>query len=298
MIKIDENTLSNIVRESIYKLLKEESGVATVVTNESNRIIEQIGNLIPNSEKEKYDGFIIRHNEFQIVLFGDYEVNVSFYFYNFRDEHYYEEFISDNTNIFFGRSSFSRTFIQLVFFAIHGEIDEKAFNDQCQHEVSHIYRAYMKKGELITNKRRSLYDKSLQLMRSNENGGFDNLIGTILYASFEEEQNAFINGMYNLLMSTCETSIDADTVWKQSDAYILFSKLKYFEQVLNSAELDDEDLNNLDNSLKKLGNSNNIPWIKNKLSNVIQSYGNKLIRGYNKSVNDLKKLESKRGYLN
>lgn len=296
MININEERISRIVEESINNLIKEEQGIANIVTSESNKIINQIKELIYNSEKISYEGFTIRSNKFNIIIFNDYEISVSFEFYNFLNEYYYEQFISNNSNFFLGKSSFNMMHLELCFFGIHGEIDEKALNDQCQHEVSHLFGSYMKGGDLLSNKRRKLYSNACNLMNSKGNGGFDNLVGTIIYASFEEEQNAFINGMYNLLVSTCDTTSDVKKIWKQSDAFVLFKKLKYFSEVLDSNELDNEDITNLNNSLKKIGN-NDIIWLKNKLSLVIKTFGNKLIRGYNKAFNDVKETEIKKGYM-
>lgn len=296
MLNINEEKISKIVEEAIRNLIKEEQGISDIVIKESNKIINEIRRLIYNSEKKSYEGFSIRSNRFNITIFEDYEININFDFYNFSDEYYYEQFISNNSNIFIGKSSFNMMHLELCFFGIHGEIDEKTLNDQCQHEVSHLFMSYMKKGDLLSAKRKKLYSTASDLMNSKGNGGFDNLVGTIVYASFEEEQNAFVNGMYNLLVSTCQTTMDVNKIWRQSDAFVLFKKLKYFYEVLNSDELDEEDINNLNNSLSKLRNKDSI-WLKNKLSLVIKTYGNKLIKGYNKALNDIRDMETKKGYM-
>ena len=42
MININEERISRIVEESINNLIKEEQGIANIVTSESNKIINQI----------------------------------------------------------------------------------------------------------------------------------------------------------------------------------------------------------------------------------------------------------------
>lgn len=288
MVKINEENLSRIVSNAIHQLIEEEGGISKIVTKYADYLSNRIKSLIKDSEKIKMDGYVIRKNGFEALLFEDFSCEVRFTFYNFSNIDYYERFLYDNSNIFIGRSSYNERFIEINFFAINGEIDEKTLYDQCQHEVSHIYKAKMKGGNLFSDKRREFYRKAASLMSSDGNGGFDNLVGTIAYISFEQEQNAYVNGMYSLLMNTCKSSSEAHMVFIQSDAYELFKRLKYFSIVLDS--LDDEDAVNLNNALSKLGGQS-IDWIKNKLEAVTNTYGGRLIKGYNKALNDLKELD-------
>ena len=295
MNSFDGTKIEEIVRSSIAKFLNEEQGVAEIASYETNEIVRYIRDNVMGFEKIKYNDYVVRKHSFNKVLFNEIEVTINLMFYNFLSYEAYEDFIYNNSNIFIGKSSFDRKTIILTFFGIFGEIDEKSLEDQCQHEVSHLYRRLMKNGPLLSSKRRSLYALSNDLMNSQNE--YDKMVGTIVYASFEEEQNAFVNGMYALLASLCIDSGDENERWKESDAYILFSKLKYYESILESGNLDNEDYTNIQNSLSKLG-SMNIEWLKHKLSLSIKSFGNKIIKGFNKATNDLNKIRFKKGYMN
>lgn len=272
--------IKKIVSEEIRKFIAEEKGIAEIVVRDTENICITIKEQLKNVSAEKYEDYILRKNSFSINIFDGFEINVKYMCYNFKSYEAYEKHMYDFN--FTGASSFADRVLVLNFFAIFGEIDDRTFYDQCQHEVSHLYMAYKKKNVLFSKRRTKLYDTATTLMNSGDNGGFDNLFGTILYFSFEEEQNAYVNGLYQLMKNNFSNFNEPYNIMVQSDAYKALERLKYFKDVLSSNELDSEDIENINKSLSKTRN-NNIDWYKTLLDKTIHELSKKIAKVYYKA---------------
>lgn len=279
LLKIKKEIIERKINSELLNLLTEEQSIAKVVSDKSSEICNLICKDYVKIKGNKTAKYVLRSNAFVYPLFDNFEITVIYNFYNFRTYNDYEESINAVSMV--GSSSFEKKIITLNFFAISGDVDGKTLYDQCQHEVSHLYRAYMKNGVLLTNKRAKLYNTSVDMMRSNANGGFDSLFGTILYFSFEEEQNAYVNGAYKLMTYDFNNGQPFD-ILKQTDAYIAISKLKYYQFILNSNRLDDEDYKNISVSLKNFG-KRDLSWFKKILDAEIHEFEKSLIRVFYKA---------------
>jgi len=274
MVKINEELISNAVNNSLRKFLTEEQGIAILVDNESNRLAQIIRKDLKNASVVKEVDYVKRSNNFSTVVFDDFNLSVHYTFYNFQTFEAYERHMEEIE--FGGSSSFMEHTLSVNFLGISGEIDGKSFFDSIQHELSHIYDSKMKGASLITAKRKDLYNLSVQKMHSKLNGGFDKLLGEIVYFSFAEEQTAFVNGMYNLIMQDIFTQ--PMEILHQSDAYKALKRLEYYNKVLNS-DLSDADNAELNAAIIDF-KGRSIDWFKHQLQLTIHSFSKRIMRAF------------------
>jgi hypothetical protein len=266
--------IKQIISEELDKFLTEELGISEMVNDETVRICQLINNTVMSIKSEKYDDYTLRSGKLDVTLFGDFDVTIDFSFINFKTIDAFEKYV-DKLNLC-GYSSYIQHKIGINFFAISGEIDDKSLYDQCQHELSHLFMAHEKGEKLFSNKRSEDYELSIRLM--NGQSDTDKMLGRVLYLSFNEEQNAFVNGAYRLMVNNFNNS-QPYNILLQSDAHKILVELKKYEEMLLSDNFDEDKINI---TLSKIKNKD-LNWFKKWISIIIKNFEKKLFRAFYKA---------------
>ena len=195
--KLDKKYTLKVIRECIDSLLNEEMGIANDVVTKTNEIKRLIYVDSRRAEKEKLDDgvYLINGNIF-IDVFGT-EMNVLYYVYNFYDyDTYYDkkEYFNQKCGV-----SNEKKEIYISILSISGEFQENSFGDSIQHELEHIYQIKMQGKGLFQDN--DLYEKAIQNLNNELYDGWVSKLANIIYYSRNEEHDAFVNGLYQQLVS-------------------------------------------------------------------------------------------------
>lgn len=282
MIQISKEQISKALNESLKLLLNEEGGIASLVTDDSYKVSSFIRQKIKETKPMKFEGYTFRHIDFQYILFEQLETEISINFYNFKT---YAAYDSIGSTMSFGAaSSFEDRKIELSFFAIGGEIDDRTLNEQLQHEISHLYRAFKKGNVLLNQKRTSLYNFAASKLNSTNQ--YESMIANIIYMSFDEEQNAFANGLYSLMLKNIYEYQPRD-IYQQSAAKQILEKLTYYDKLVSNNMLDDDDINSINQILRQV--KLDYSWIQKKLPSILHEFSKKTARALYMANEEYKK---------
>lgn len=234
--KLDKKYASKIIRESIDKLLKEELGIANDVVMKTNEIKNLIYRDSRNAEKERLDnGVSLVNGKVSINVF-DTEMDIFYSIYNYYDfDTYYDkqEYFNPRCSV-----SYERNEIYLSILSISGEFQENSFGDSIQHELEHLYQIKMQGKGLFQDN--NLYDKATKNLNNESFDGWISKLANIIYYSRNEEHDAFVNGLYQQLVS--------QDAFNRYD-YIIKSSTPYQISLL---------LGNLKNEIENNYNNNNL----------------------------------------
>lgn len=229
---LNENVISKALTETIDLFINEELGIADDVAKATNDIKKLILTDLKNAQKRQVsEGVWERSNTVTCNLFG-MNVSIEYIHYNFRD---YDTYYSNADEFYFGgESSFTNKRIFLKILSISGEIQENTFGDTIQHEVEHLYQASMQNKPLLQNN--SLYDKARDDKSRNE---WRFKLKQIVYYTRNEEQDAFVNGLYAQLISP-DALYQKQQIIKSSNPYKIAALLKSLEKNIAENENNQE----------------------------------------------------------
>lgn len=216
-----------------------------------------------------------KENELKFELFGsDLTVKYDCYFLNSKQD---IASIMQKLDITSYVNNDEKT-IYLNFFNIDNQyFDPRYFDDALQHELEHFYQ-FIKKGGTALIPKSDLYKQALKYLNDNGNDGFNRVLATIIYLSYKQEWDGFINGSYAMLCA-CDirTMNDFNEYFVQTEVYRSLQNLIYLKEVLK----ENEDNENLHNAMKEISNKT-LKWY-----NRVVDYS---IKNLTKKVNGLKKL--------
>jgi len=272
------------------ELLKEEAGIAEIVTKNCTMLCNTVLENTKTAKVTKTEDYVIRDGKFGITIFGELPIVVSYRYVNFKSaDSYYE---NRGAFSFGASSSYDEKTIILSFFAISGDIDDRALYDACQHELTHMYSSTRKEKPLLDGKNSRLYAIAARNLTSDANGGFDRMFATIVYMSFDVEQNAYANGLYSLVVNNYQT--DPSTMLMQSDAYRMLQWLKSYDDFLKNGIAND-DVSDAEAALVPY-KPRDISWFERMLPKIINRFETRLAKAFYKARNDARdKFLSKGG---
>ena len=238
------------VNKNIYRIvrrvLNEELGVSSVVTNATFDIMNQIANK-SDDELRYYPPTINRHYPLKATNI-DYEIangvtirlNVSIVDFDSDEEllRFKKLYPKEGSDILKAKTSKltneSKIPINITIVRVGGRITEGNY-ETLQHELEHAFQKSMKKGELSDDR----YNKNIDVLSKSTNSLLRK-VSRVNYLSYKHEQDAFANGLYALLKhSKCDLN-EIDDVIKESTFYNTLSEMKravsFWEDQLGNEE--------------------------------------------------------------
>lgn len=247
-IQLSESKFIDEFKNDCINILNEEQHINDNVVKERNKICNLILNDIKNVElkKTKINVVTEKHNTLKVKIFDDtYFVRYGCYF--FKNENDCIKYLSEFNPIAYILKE--KKVLTIVFINVEGYIDERYFYDAIQHELTHLYQMTLSNTNLVGN--RNLYDIARQNIGSDANNGFNHALATIIYLSFEAEQDAFINGLNGFLENyPIRNKNDAFYVYDNSECGRYLKNLLYYMNALK--EYKGNDL--LIQAMKEVGN--------------------------------------------
>lgn len=220
------------IHRIVRRVLNEELGVSSVVTNATLDIMNQIANKSDN-ELRSYPPTVNRHYPLKATNI-DYEIangvtirlNVSIVDFDNNEEllRFKKLYPKEGSHISKAKTSKltndSKIPINITIVRVGGRITEGNY-ETLQHEVEHAFQKAMKKGELSDDK----YNKNIDILSKSTNSLLRK-VSRVNYLSYQHEQDAFANGLYALLNhSKCNVN-EIDEVIKASAFYKTLSEMK------------------------------------------------------------------------
>lgn len=180
------------IRHEINECINEELSISDDVKNASNRIIYEIELFIKKLKTESTDiqGVSQKKGQFSIKVFNK-DLKINIFYYNFFDRDSYNR----NYNYIKKINNSAIDTINITILAISGTIDPRTLNDTIYHEMEHIFQ------KSIIQKYfggKDLYNHAINDKKSSN--PYSRALGEIVYLTRKFEQDAYINGLYGLLM--------------------------------------------------------------------------------------------------
>lgn len=269
-ILLTEEQFNKIVKQELT-LLTEKLHISNDVTNAYEYLKQLILTDLNKTElKTNVLSIPFKNNELNVNIFG-YDLTIKYHCYYLNSSMDIGEILNHLDIV--SHVDNNDKILVLNFINIDNEfIDPRYFDDALQHELEHFYQ-FVKKGgtDLIPNK--TLYNQALKYLKDTEgNNGFNYILSLIIYLSYKQEWDGFINGSYAMITS-CDirTKQDFDYYLKQTEAYRYLQNLKYYQQVLKEHETDE----NLLNALKTVS-TKTLKWYNRTIDYSIKNITKKL----------------------
>ncbi len=212
--KADGKYYSKIIRECVDKLINEELGIADDVVEKTNEIKRLIYDDSRNADKVKLDnGVSSISGTVSTNVFGE-DMKIFYTVYNYYDyDTYYDkqEYFNPRCGV-----SYDRNEIYISILSISGEFQENSFGDSIQHELEHLYQIKKQGKGLFQDN--NLYDNATRNLNSNLYDGWVSKLSHVIYYSRNEEHDAFVNGLYQQLVSV-DAYGNEDYIIKSSTPY-------------------------------------------------------------------------------
>ena len=218
MIDFNNIRLTEIIKETISKLINEELGISDEVYKVSCGIVDVIENQWKSMPKESSEYNIWkRSGEFEFDIFGDV-YTISYTVWNYKDYDHYKS--TTNKPVLLCSTNQKNKMIHLSVLAISGEIQDNTCADSIQHEVEHIYQSKMQGGELFPDKDgvENIYKMAEKSISDNRHNGWISKLASVIYYSRNEELDAFVNGLYATLAKS-GWMYGEDEIVKNSNPY-------------------------------------------------------------------------------
>ena len=204
----------------IRGIVNEELGIHYGVSKLAYEVIQEIEKRIKTIPKQYFayiPGVSYRIGKFPFEAFGK-TITVEFRYCNFKDKTYYKNFIG-NMTVFPNGFKLSTLTLYIDIHAISGQIIETTFSDTVQHELEHFFQE---------NKIRKSFSEDNDFYKAavfvkNHFGKNDEVarrIGNMMYFSQKCENEAYVNGLYALLVNNYKKSgSPTSSVLEQSPVY-------------------------------------------------------------------------------
>lgn len=217
----------NQINENIKQAIREELSINSQVSDFAYEIYKEVvENISKNysSNATHLDGYGIYEFSFKKV-FNEKKVLISVNYFNFKSwsDYYFKS--KETIDCKYGTSQSDgdkMNFITVYCYGISGRLDKASTLDTIQHEVEHIFQAISGQKQITIFD--SNYSFAAQHLMDNENKILK-LISSLVYYSYEYEQDAYVNGLYAMLMNSEYPTPSWDEI-KQSEAYTALKKLR------------------------------------------------------------------------
>lgn len=240
--------------KNIKKLLNEKLHVSDEVIETKNMIanlIKQNVNLTDNNKITEINGIrclndtvIINH-----IFNSNFSLTINYHIYLIKNNGNETETMKKLNLISSIDCTTNILTLNSVLFNIDG-FDVRTFDDALQHELEHYYQ-FIKKGGTALIKNRNLYDLAKDNLQSQDNDGFNQILAQIIYLSFKQEHDGYLNGAYATVMWTKpQSKKEVDYYIQQTEIFQVLQMLSYNKQIL----IDNENNENLLNALRVFNN--------------------------------------------
>lgn len=187
--------------EDIRRVINEELGIHYGVSKLAYDVIQEIGKRIKTIPKQYFSnipGASYRIGSFPFEAF-EKTITVDFRYCNFRDKTYYNNCIN-KINRFPNGFKLSTITLYVDIHAISGQIIETTFSDTVQHELEHFFQEN-KIGKSFSEDNK-FYKAGIFIKKHfGKNDEAARRIGNMMYFSQKCENEAYVNGLYALLVN-------------------------------------------------------------------------------------------------
>ena len=178
----------NIILE--YKSISDD--VADFAEYVGNAIINDAKNQQKIASEQTYEYF--KENTFQIrvrnFLKGGDILTVNYIMYFFKSEDFYSGYVQSHGQKFNSEADEETNTIKIVSAFIGVNVADD-FYETIYHELEHLYQYGM-----VMKKRKTLYEKTKELLDRGNNDINGYYVGLCCYFSFKHEQDAFVHQFY------------------------------------------------------------------------------------------------------
>lgn len=229
LLEITNDLLEKEIINEIDNSINEELSISNQLKNEANRIIDEVKFSIKNTPTLPFNIKNVSYKTNKITTnFNGDDINIIYYYYNFFYEDDYNKNKRHIDNI--TKNVYKDKTIYVTILAISGGLLLNTFQDSIYHELEHMYQQKMMNKDFGFNK---IYKIGLLLKKSNIYE--DYVIGNSIYLSRDFEQDAYVNGLYALLINACDSQLKIMNILKKSDAYnALYSLKKNLNYIINN----------------------------------------------------------------
>ena len=266
------------------KLLTEENSINKEVDAEANDVFEFIlkHNYDENEIVAEKEGYVIYQMKFQRIFMGctiDYIVN--YYDYNDGEKHIldcYSMPISEECGT-----------IHIEYELERGSLSLGDLHDSIQHELTHILKGIKCYGKDKKYRPSARYVFNTANAFYQSKNIFENIIGCVFYMGLEDEQDAYINGLYAKIKEGLPKGFTPSEVIKDSALYDKVIELINIRDNIDSYFANDEFIEALHN-FKMMSNYKNeltketfIKKINHTLQRIKTKYLN-MVKAYKKYI--------------
>lgn len=226
------------VDNDISKYIMEELSINQDVYITSCNIVDEICSIFKNRKNENENNFVtdgVRSKKFNISYkLKNMNIRISVLIYNFFNKEIFDK-EKNNLDLSSRSVNFGKKegIIELCGYSISGTLNKNDLINSVHHEINHLFQ--YQEGKKSNFRECKLYFKVKYLLNSNDET--KKIIANSLYYSFEDEQDAFINGMYAELKQYNER-LDIDTIKENSELYQVIYKMLDTIDLIKS--IDDE----------------------------------------------------------
>lgn len=246
------------ISESLLRVINEEMGIATLVKNETNRLLDFIGEysnkILTKGNKKKIANGVETVTFHDIVQIGDYKIKVYFHFVLYRDKQCEQDF---KQMYRFPNPTFNKedNIVEMYVDVVNGKINYVELGRSLQHELSH---SYQKCSAIKNNKGKrdiSIHNTNrYNMARANmmSDNKYLRWASQAVYLYGTNEASAYANGLYATLVQSYKTNetnpIMFPTIVSEDSISIMYSNIeKLYNKLLN------DEIEEIDFILQRLG---------------------------------------------
>lgn len=275
--KVEHFIKKNEIREN---LLTEENSINKETDNEANDVFEFIlkHNYDKNEVVDKKEGCVVYEMKFQRVFMGcTIDYTVKYFDYNDGEKHVldcYSMPISDKCGS-----------IHIEYEMERGALSLGDLHDSIQHELTHIMKSIKCYGKYRKYRPLARYIFGAANAFYKSNNLYEKIIGCVFYMGLEDEQDAYINGLYAKIKEGLPRGFTPSEVIKDSALYDKVIELLNIRNNIDSYFNNEEFIKALD-MFKNVSNYKNgltsetfrkkinhtLERIKTKYLNMVKAY--------------------------
>lgn len=192
-LRMTDFQLTEIIKKTVNSILKEELDINDAVDKMNDEIRRKIISEWRGLPRENVrDGLTKSCGSFEYDIFGTV-FTVNYTVFNYRDEYA----AMSGGEKYGANVKIIDKVIELSVVAISGYIDERYLSGSLQHEIEHWFQRKNSGKPLLAKSK--VYDLAVENLGSNGHNGWDGTLANVIYYSRNEEQDAFVNGLYGTL---------------------------------------------------------------------------------------------------
>ena len=192
-VELDVNIISEIRQR-----INEELSINNEVRQASFKLIETINEHMKSVPKQYFaniNGTSYRIGDLKETILNT-TINIHYRLVNFKDKHFYEMAI-DKLPSFPNSYNKKTNTLSLDIISISGNIDQNTYVDTIQHEIEHMFQENKRDKPFNED---ALYKMAMFLKTNFIDDKVAYRIGDLLYFTRQCENDAYVNGLYSLLV--------------------------------------------------------------------------------------------------